>query len=172
MKVIFLDIDGVLNCIRTVMASSILCKKLREHRIRYSRNDLLHQHICPQRVERLNRITSTTGAVIVLSSSWRGTFGLNLQKIQRFFRRAGVKAEIIDQTPWISTRGARREDEIRLWLKENPCVETFVILDDDSFADTDLAPYSVKTVYLAWNGGLRDAHVAEAVRILNKKEGQ
>jgi len=53
MKVIFLDIDGVLNCSSEgPVIGSVL-------------------DICPKRLDMLKQIVEQTGAVIVVSSTWR-----------------------------------------------------------------------------------------------------
>ena len=57
MRIIFLDIDGVLN-------SELWYKE-----VKYA--NLEEKHFSPALVENLNTITDQTGAKIVVSSSWR-----------------------------------------------------------------------------------------------------
>lgn len=118
MKVIFLDIDGVLN---------VYCQS----RDKYGCN--FHQHF----IDNLKEIIDTTNAKIVISSSWRMD-GINTMKDMWSFRK--LPGTIIDVTPnlhyKISTSGVDidycRGDEIQAWLDKHTDVTNYVILDDDS----------------------------------------
>ena len=133
-RVIFLDIDGVLN--RTRMASHIRLE-----------DDL---------VENLRLLVEKTDAKIVLSTFWR-----HFQEyIQYILHRHGLPADvIIGQTPGTSEASmlskdpgdpmqyADRASEIHAWLRAHPTVISFVILDDRASAsDDDLASQFVHTV--------------------------
>lgn len=105
MKVLFLDIDGVLNS--------------EEYAISLGKGGMLG--INPEAVKILDRILEATGAKLVISSSWRGSSDL-LADI-----RSNV-GEYIDITPRLSgIRGL----EVKTWLDTNP-VDRYAILDDDS----------------------------------------
>lgn len=105
MKVLFLDIDGVLNS--------------EEYAISLGKGGMLG--IDPEKVKILDRIIEATGAKIVISSSWRGSSDL-LADI-----RSSV-GEYIGITPRLSgIRGA----EVKAWLIDN-WVDRYAILDDDS----------------------------------------
>ena len=104
MKVIFLDIDGVLNTSHTVNPRKlpyVVEKKL---------------------VKRLKGILAKSRAKVVLSSTWRydpaGLFSATYHGIPYF--------DCIPDMP----RRARR-DEILAWLKKHPRVSRFAVLDDD-----------------------------------------
>src|SRR4051812_14382818 len=103
MKILFLDIEGVLVLPvpgRKTSAVSARC------------------------VEQLNRITDATGAKVVLSSSWRFSPDICLT-----LSEWGVRASIIGRTPLAGNGlGACRGDEIAHWLAEcaEP-IEQFVI---------------------------------------------
>ena len=126
MKVIFLDIDGVLVNRKSLMEASGIHAKGDES--------------C---VAALNRIIGETDANIVVSSTWR-TFGP--MKMKDFLHGWGVRARIIDCTPDLSRQEGKlyiakvRGDEIQAWLDSYTRypVESFVILDDD----TDMAPWA------------------------------
>ncbi len=124
MKVVFLDIDGVLN------------RGLGK--------------LDPVLVGYLNEITFKSGAMIVVHSSWR--YGHPLWRLQAMLRAEGVRGPVYDVCPvprdvavkdghflvgesgWSVFRGAiKSQDErciaIQRWLDEH-AVESYVILDD------------------------------------------
>lgn len=106
MNVLFLDIDGVVNCKTTQQ--------------RYGP----FVGIDPQKVAIVNNIVNETGCVIVLSSSWRLPPADMLQHVREHFN-------IHDITP--DKRGLTdRGCEVIAWLKEHPEVELHAILDDNS----------------------------------------
>lgn len=107
MKVIFLDVDGVLNCARDY---EVFMDGDGFFRI----NKIL--------VERLQKIVDSTGCKLVLSSSWR-----KLQGGPEFVEQMGL-------TLYGSTddMGKCRGEEIQRWLDIHPEVTQYVILDDDS----------------------------------------
>lgn len=144
MKVVFLDIDGVLNCHRYL---SSLGPDVEWFETEGKSFD-------PKAIERVNRLVDA-GAVFVLSSSWRGTPGL-----VEALHEAGFKGEFLGETPRI---GRPRGLEINAWLREHPEVKKFTILDDDSDM-AHLKPYLVKTNF--FRGGLLDHHVEEALEML------
>lgn len=126
-RIIFLDIDGVLNCElfykhRTVKSSSI---------IEYPDNQ-----ICKERVSWLNELCESTGAKVVLSSTWRHS-GLNY--CREVLQRNGATFEIIDITPDLRGDCSVRGNEIYKWIQDNEKIvgkywdyKDYVIIDDDS----------------------------------------
>ena len=116
MKVIFLDIDGVLNY--------------------RGMSD-----VCPKAVSLLNDLLEKTGANIVISSSWR--IYMSMIRIREELVGAGFRftERIIGSTPCVPER--ERGYEIKLWLKQVP-VDKFVILDDCDDVG-NLFPFLVKT---------------------------
>ena len=169
MKVIFLDVDGVLNSIDDLM----------EYREKNSINgSILYDDISDKRLELLKQLVDKTNAKIVISSSWRMPWLRNgrpkiLNPEGLFYkltkRLSDYNLTYIDVTPHLYDKDIRyyRGDEIRTWLLEHPEVETFVILDDEDdmceFTETNL----VKTTY---QHGLLQVHVDKAIKILNKEE--
>jgi hypothetical protein len=108
MKVIFLDIDGVLNSDQTPNPRKlpyVVDRKL---------------------LQRFKRILKNTGAKVVLSSTWRydpaGVFSA---------KHHGIS--FIGVTPDMPHRP--RRNEILAWLKKHPKVVRFAVIDDD---DDDL----------------------------------
>ncbi len=111
MKVLFLDIDGVLNS---------------EKYYQKGRTNLSYplSEIDPASVDLINYIVSETGCKIVLSSSWRLN-GLN--ECNNIFEKVGLP-KIYDIIPIHLVRGCRGE-EIQEWLDTHK-IESYVIVDD------------------------------------------
>ena len=143
MKVIFLDVDGVLNNYAAFEAAQG----------RHGTNVL-----APECIERCNRLVEMTGARVVLSSTWR-----LMADFRAILRDGGLRASIIDRTPYFTSGDQRRGAEIADWLRRNTTVVAYVILDDDSDMLEEQRPFFVQTHYQT---GLTDAHVARAAAIL------
>lgn len=150
MKILFLDIDGVLNSQRFFNTLP--------HGFTTTRSDEI---LDPEAIDRLNKIIRETGAKIVVSSSWR--IGLSLVELQILLKDHGVEGEVIGMTPSINKKGRVRGDEIQAWLNDHLEVIDFVILDDDSDM-RHLMPALVKTSH---NEGLLDVHVEQAIKMLS-----
>jgi hypothetical protein len=104
MKVVFLDIDGVLNTRQTH----------NPRKLPYIVDKAL--------VRRLKRLLTRTAAKVVLTTTWRydpaGLFSV---------RRYGIP--FIGSTPDFPE--LPRREEIRAWLKKHPRVTRYAVLDDD-----------------------------------------
>ena len=114
MKVIFLDIDGVLNVIPQGHDKF---------------GAIFHTHL----VENLKRIIDETGAKIVISSTWR--MGNELPGMIDMWKKRNLPGEVVGITPNFMVKYGTtlcRGKEIDAYLKEHPEVENYVILDDDS----------------------------------------
>ncbi|MDO8690528.1 MAG: HAD domain-containing protein [Dehalococcoidia bacterium] len=162
MKVLFLDIDGVLNSIAWMKAGN-------------SNADWPVGHLDPVAVARLNRLITLSGAKVVLSSTWRlgpepeyGVAGT-----LRALRKVGFAHDFIGRTASLHRdpdgMPLYRGDEIQSWLTETavlgePLVEGICILDDDSDM-AHLLPWLVKTDNEV---GLTDAIVDAALVMLNR----
>jgi len=147
MKIIFLDIDGVLN--------SRKCSE--EKHFKGS------VQICPELIQNLNRIIRETGAGIVVTSTWRLA---GLAKIRRRLKIVGVEGKIIGITPdTYFSRGM----EISFWECECPkkyISDNYVILDDyDDFFDYQ-KQYLVRTDSSV---GLSEKNADRAIEILGRK---
>lgn len=121
MKLIFLDIDGVLN-------SEIFFQYRYEH---LAQDKMIDQ--CAVR-HLVNLCQMNTNVRIVLSSSWRqGDISLTKQLLCRDHEDIiPLLPYIIDETPYRYDRN--RGKEIKQWLDHcNINVEKYVILDDDDF---------------------------------------
>lgn len=111
MKILFLDIDGVLNSSRSCLAFGMYPMNLQQ----------LHafDHVAIGLIQTL--CEADPNVKIVLSSAWRLTY-----KHDAVGKALGLP--IIDRTVMLNTsRGA----EIAEWLGRHPDIETWVIVDDD-----------------------------------------
>lgn len=114
----------------------------------------------------LNRITSESGARIVVSSSWRMFYASRFQKLRDTLAAAGVAAEVVGPTP---TYCPHRGLAIEAYLKDLNGACNIVILDDEpkhSFtARTE--KWLVQT-----NGakGLVETDVARALKVLKGRK--
>ena len=151
MKIIFLDIDGVLN------------SDIYDRQRGYS-----DSNIDATRLPLLKRLIDETGAKTVLSSSWREHWSKEEDKmtavgreIADTLRSGGI--ELYDKTPVMSSRG----EEISHWLSQHPETEGFVILDDNIFGWGGLSDNVVRTSK-SIGRGLEENHIEDALRILGK----
>lgn len=152
MKVIFTDIDGVLNEDTTPTRTK-------------SRVIFIDQ----EKLLRLKRIVEATGAKIVLSSTWRydrddTRYNGDFLELQEAFHNVGLT--FYSFTP-VDAIGIRRGMEIKAWLGMHPEVDRYIILDDElfDFEERGLLPRLIKTEF--GDGGLTEAHVQEAIDLLN-----
>lgn len=112
MKVLFMDIDGVLNSTRTAVA-------LHGYPRVYALNGACWDQVA---IQLLRGLCAKGGIKVVLSSSWR-----NDKDWDQIGPALGLP--IIDRTPTImGPRGA----EIAAWLSDHPEVGNYAIVDDDS----------------------------------------
>jgi histidinol phosphatase-like enzyme len=159
MKIIFLDIDGVLN------NEAWLMKKDRGP-LGWPQED-----IAPDNVAQLNRITEITGAVIVITSTWR--YGRTTKELAELFKKADIKGKVIGKTMVLGTvseysmpRGVMIDRYIHDLLPEKP--ESYVIIDDDSDMLLKQVGVFVKTSMI--EGGLNIKNADRAIEILERKK--
>ena len=140
-KVIFLDIDGVMNSMKDGFSFTIETDS--------------HFHL-------LKKLVDATGAELVLSSTWRiGDADTVEQRLNEF----GM--HLIGCTPHHGIADVKRGEEIREWIETSPWeIEQFVILDDEAdmceYTDTNLVKTDMRI-------GLTEADVERAIEILMKK---
>ena len=158
-KIIFLDVDGVLNSQSYLLG----CKE----------NDNSEREIDEECVKNLKTIVDKTGADIVLSSTWRRMKDDHELAIYLNTILDKYGLHISGKTPWIH---GNRPEEIKVWLdnyiSKGNGIKSFVILDDefyDEYKKYGLENNVVKTSFYEENGGLRMEHVEKAVCILERK---
>lgn len=154
MKVIFLDFDGPII--------PLLCWQ-------NGGKDGKRAKAWPSCVAALNRVTDTTGAVIVASSTWRLD---GLMKTRERLKEWGVKADCIDVTPDLTLKpgnstvliAVERGHEIQHWLDhyEREEVESFVIFDDDK----DMAHLLPHLIHTPFETGITAEHADRAIEML------
>jgi hypothetical protein len=155
MKVLFLDIDGVLNATEDWIEWKVL-----GHSTNYS-----FEMLSRPKIAMLVNIVQKTGCKLVLSSSWRLHY-TNEQMIEMFKVRGChyITTDIlIDQTPFPRLSGMRGQ-EINEWLQEHPEVTQYIILDDSTDFYDHQRVYHVKTdTYV----GLTFYQMKECIRLLS-----
>lgn len=127
MKILFLDIDGVVNCATT----------MQRHRGFIG--------IDPVMAFMVGKIQLDTGCEVVLSSTWR------LDERSRAEVRKQV-VKFIDCTP-NHRHETNRGGEIQAWLDAHPEVTKYAILDDDS----DMLPSQIPNFFkTSWQTGITE----------------
>lgn len=156
LKVVFLDIDGVLNTQRNCLAQ-----------------DGRARPFDSSAVTALNRVLRATGAKIVVSSTWRikpvtWSEERRLQWLDELLMLEGMPAGIVvgytpvlysELTPGNMVARPRRE-EIQAWLDLHPEVAGWVAIDDDP----DAGPENL--VLCDEGDGLTDDLAARAIAYL------
>ena len=173
MKVIFLDVEGVLNTRETYE---------RAYRM-HGHSTMIDLEMDMYRLGYLKQIIDETNAKIVLSSSFRYFFNKENDKVfptslkgrnlYDKFKRCDL--DIYDTTPITMDS---REEQIKEWLSNREDIESFVIIDDDStnfyeLYDNLIQTSTMKRNYLSSfmkeSTGLCERHIAEAIDKINKK---
>ena len=160
MKVIFLDIDGVLNYTQWYVSDR------NPGNLNGEEGD-----IDPMCADRINHICEETGAKIVLSSDWRISWPYCIDRIEKGGINHGL---IIDKTPehmWVehctgdfldwSSRGSEIDD----WLSQHTECDRYVILDDRKDFTEEQQP---NFIHVNSMHGIDDTDVVFAIQILNR----
>lgn len=167
-KLIFLDIDGVLN-------SDAYCDSPEYRSETQHMTDqliILVNHwvlLDPKALHRLNDLVNRSGAEVVLSSTWRAKY--SPAEITKMMQDRGATFTINNSTPIlhdkVNSSRIPRGKEIAAYidgLKVKP--EAFVILDDHD----DMLGYTEFLVKTTMKLGLTADDVEKALQILNQKE--
>jgi len=147
MKVVFVDIDGVLNSSR------------------YRREKgWISVNIEPRLLMHLRTIVGATGAMIVLSTSWRkfwtkgGSVDSAGQAIDEALGSVGLSAW--DKTPVLDVS---RSEEVEQWMAKKGFME-YAILDDADGWSEKLYPHWIRC-----EDGLTEELAKQAIDVLNGK---
>lgn len=178
MKIIFLDIDGVLNGYNPrIYYFYRIMYVLRLNKLARSLVDIFGVH--ESKVKRLAKIVKATDAKIVVSSSWRRAWSRyasgsgnhipqDIYRLAKLFHKYNI--------PVIGTTGydsqGRRGIEILQWLaKHESELYSFCIIDDEKFdiesLFSDRLIYTGSKDYRTGYWGLRNKHISQAIAILN-----
>jgi hypothetical protein len=166
MKVLFLDVDGVLNSVEWCKAGNGFgCPPRKRERCTKERLKW-----CPDMVKRLQRVIEATGASIVVSSSWRGYGAGAARKWRAMFNVYGWRnAPVIGETPDLTRQqpnariyvAIKRGEEVAAWLNANQHVDQFVCVDDgdDFLPDQPLVLTDMET-------GLTEEAAMKCIKLL------
>jgi len=152
MKILFLDVDGVLNNNQT-------------RTVTFDGWCFVDDYL----VKRLKQIIDATGAKIVLSSTWRDGWNREDEsKNEPFFNQLRDKLKEYGMEIWDALPMPMRPSRglaIAIWfdLHKDLNIESFVILDDWY----DMGIYRDHLVQINGNIGLTDEDVNEAISFLN-----
>jgi hypothetical protein len=135
-RVLFLDIDGVLN--RTGF--------------RPRESTGLRSWIEPELARRLSEVLRAIGADIVMSSDWR--LNRTLPQLREELHAATIAGMLADVTPALA--GQPRWREIEAWMTANDVAHDSAVIVDDIYDMGDLAARFVRASPLT---GLDDAAV-------------
>ena len=159
-KIVFVDVDGVLNTPRTQRRLNV-CSEF--------------SFVDTRKVLRLRDIVERTGAQLVLSSTWR--FGADpkafyLEKMAycellEEFRR--VRCPIwTDITPYLPS--AKRWQEINAWLLLHPEVDEYIIIDD--WGEDEFRPMMDRLVRCSPMHGLNKERAELAIKMLGEIDNE
>ena len=144
MKIIFLDIDGVLNC--NFWNDN--------HQQEISEGILIEE----EKVKLLSEIMNISGAQIVLHSGWRFWFDqdrnptkFESEKLIELFDKYNLS--IASMTPDFTTEEIRatrkfslvKAKEILAWLEEHPEVEQWIVIEDLDLHEERVARHQIRT---------------------------
>lgn len=146
-KVIFLDVDGVLNSSHTTRKTASG-----------------YTFVGNRQLKNLKHIVKETGAKVVLSSDWRygrddPVYNSDYLELRHELQRYGI--QFYGFTPELPS--GHRGAEISKWLKAHEEVGNFVILDDR----TDIEPNKDHWVRTVMSQGLGVKEAEDAINILN-----
>ena len=149
MKVIFVDVDGVLNSDDFI--DSVKGK----------------QDIDIKTVLLLKRAIEETGAKIVMDTSFRYT--QSFLKVQEMLLQNGI---MFDKTPFIDNE---RGKEIKQYLSKHKDIEDYILLDDVVFTDFDdeLLSHLIKMDDTNSRGigkGLQEKDIEKIIRRFGRKK--
>ena len=183
MKIIFLDVDGILNCEDAYRSGEC---QYQEWVWEDGRKDH-YQRFCSWSKDLLNKLIDETGAKIVISSTWRMS---GIDFMRKVWEMEGMSGEIIGITPSLRAQGISipRGMEIKYFLEEDlkfrhinwdedhqresmkeSGVENYIIIDDDSDMLYNQRNHFVHVLPSPRNkSGFNEKYYAEALEKLSK----
>lgn len=158
MKLLFLDIDGVLN--------SLVWYKIRnldENRFKDKDRSLFTrtcEEIDPRPLNLLKEFVEENNIKIVVSSSWR--LLMPYTELKEVFKKVGwEEAPLIADTSNFGSRG----EEIKAFIRDFKLpIDSYAIIDDDS--DMTIEQKKSHFVKTEWCFGLQEEHIKKLKTIL------
>jgi hypothetical protein len=160
-RILFLDIDGVLNSVKFMKARHEAGERNVGHALD------------PTAVAQLQRVVDETGCEIVLSSTWRLIHSLS--DMRGMLIAAGMRhpVPLIDKTPCLDRRHGSievnpgRGKEVQAWIDMRMFTGPFCCIDDD----TDFMPHQnlVRTDHME---GMTAEHADRCIEILRARVGE
>jgi hypothetical protein len=143
-RVLFLDVDGVLNRVGFHPGTSLG----------------LRSWIEPELAQRLCEVVRTIGAVVVLASDWR--IDRTLEALRDELRAAGIDVALVGMTPTLA--GRPRWREIEAWMREAGIGPEAIAIVDDQYDMGTLGARFVRTRSLT---GLDEAAASALVALFD-----
>jgi hypothetical protein len=165
-KIIYLDIDGVLNT---------------DDFLLHSEDDSLEGQLDPELVLNLAQIVNATGAKIVLISSWRSlknitpetlTVILNKVLAKSAFSGSHIPLKVVAFTP-ILPSGNRGREILNFISEHRLSGKPYVVIDDEKshyHRKLKYSAYAGNFIEVDPNKGLDSNVVKKAIEILNRKD--
>lgn len=144
MKVVFLNIEGVLNNDKAIELTN-------------------YEALSFWNIWRLNKLLSQTNAKLVVMGQWR--LYNSIEQLNYILKQFGFNNKVFDVTPIIHAE--RHCDEVEQWLQTiEHVIEGYVVLDtkQDEYTNSSVEN---NFVIVDQRFGLRDEHITKTVRILN-----
>jgi len=145
MKIIFLDIDGVMNSERYYRSVDRTINN-------WSRFD-------PNVVDMITRLVDEFSAKLVISSTWR--FGA-IKQLENELTKSALKKYLHKEWKTPKAYPNHRGKEIKLWLDQHLEIKDYVVIDDDiNIVDEHLK----RSVLTDINEGMTEEHYYKAREI-------
>jgi histidinol phosphatase-like enzyme len=190
-KIVFLDIDGVLNGVNLELQQFIdrLPKFINTIVRKFCHRNGGHLPIMPAQTARLKKIINATGTIIVLSSAWRkllddprlanplysalADYGLTIESSTGIdpsgWREKEIFAWLADTAKKHGYFGLKPSEPLtnERWAEQDP--RAWIAIDDDlqDMQKIDKMGKLIRTAFFSHKFGLQDSHVRKAIDILN-----
>ena len=159
MNIIFLDVDGVLNCQKT------------NNRV----NGRGSIGIDKNMVKILREIIDKTNSQIILCSSWK-TKWYRIYKDQQDIHANYLDRKLAEQGLYILDKtidkGSNRGEGIYNCVKDFE-INKWIVIDDEIFEDYEkynIIPHLLKTSFYDDNGGLQKEHINKAIELFERMD--
>lgn len=133
MKIIFLDIDGVLSTTKSLLLpeNSLLLKEIRNTSNINKKEIAMKILFDKSAIMLINRLVEYSGAKIVIISNWRRNIGS--ENTYNKLIEEGIKKEHFFEgdyyAPYKMT--SEKNHDVCFWLEKHPEVTSYIVIDDD-----------------------------------------